>query len=101
MQKVFGLYTNSTLGLVYISTPVAGFASGLIAYGVQKNLEGVDGFRSWQWLFMVNGIPTIALGLVVCFVLPSLPDDIARKGHFLFKSMEERELILARQISGE
>lgn len=100
MQKVTGLYANSTLGLVYISTPVAGFASGLIAYGVQKNLEGVDGFHSWQWLFMVNGFPTIALGLVVCFVLPSLPDDIARKGHFLFKSMEERELILARQVSG-
>ena len=87
-------------GLIYCSTPVAGFASGLIAYGVQKHLQHTGGYMAWQWLFIIEGIPTIALGLVVLVLLPSLPDRIAKTGHFLFKDPKEREIMLQRQLSG-
>lgn len=83
-----------------MSTPFAGFTSGLVAYGVAKHLEGVDGYRSWQWLFMVEGFPTIALGIIMFFYLPSFPDTIVKKGSFVFRTEEERQIILTRILAG-
>lgn len=88
-------------GLLYCSTPVAGFTSGLVAYGVTQNLEGARGYASWQWLFIIEGVSTLALGLVVLVILPSFPDRIARKGHFLFRNSSEQEMMLARQVTGQ
>ncbi len=33
------------------------------------------GLQGWQWLFLVEGLPSIALGIVVLVVLPDKPDD--------------------------
>ena len=86
--------------LFYISGPLAGAVSGLIAYGVAKNLEGAQGFRSWQWLFIVEGVPTIAWGILTFFALPARPEGVAEKGTFLFPDQRERELILERTRHG-
>jgi MFS family permease len=52
-------YTHSEIALrcalFYVSGPLAGAASGLIAYGVAKDLNGVHGIASWKWLFIVEG----------------------------------------------
>jgi hypothetical protein len=50
---------------------------------------------------MIEGFPTLALGLLVVILMPSLPDRVARKGHFLFKNERDREIMLARQIAGQ
>jgi MFS family permease len=36
----------------YVSGPLAGAASGLIAYGVAHNLDNAHGIADWRWLFM-------------------------------------------------
>ena len=38
--------------LFYVSGPLAGAASGLIAYGVAHNLDNAHGIADWRWLFM-------------------------------------------------
>ncbi|KIX94915.1 uncharacterized protein Z520_09225 [Fonsecaea multimorphosa CBS 102226] len=81
--------------LIYWSTSVASFAGGLIAYGVEKNIHNAHGLRSWQWLFIVEGVPTFAVGLAIIIFLPPYPDKVVAKGHFLF-SRSENELLLAR-----
>lgn len=52
-------YTRNEIALrcalFYVSGPLAGAVSGLIAYGVAKDLNGVQGIRSWKWLFIVEG----------------------------------------------
>lgn len=80
---------------------MAGLFSGLIAWAVEKDLEGVDGRHAWQWLFLVEGIPTIALGIVVCLLLPGLPDQLIKKPLLTFRNREERELILQRMIESK
>lgn len=35
---------------------IAGFMNGLIAYGIEKNMNGVHGWASWRWLFLIEGI---------------------------------------------
>jgi MFS family permease len=83
-------------GLFFASSAVGGLVSGIIAWATAKNLEGDHGLHSWQWLFIATGVPTIGLGIVVCFLLPGLPDQVAKKPHLVFRNSEERDLILQR-----
>lgn len=68
--------------------------AGLIAYGVQKDLEGAGGWHSWKWLFLIEGVAAIGLGLIIALILPGFPDKIRRS--WLFSS---EELEVARQRS--
>jgi hypothetical protein len=40
------------VAIFWNATPLAGAVSGLIAYGVGKNLHDAQGIASWRWLFM-------------------------------------------------
>jgi len=52
-----------------LSTTLGSPVSGLIL--------GMDhlGLAGWQWLFILEGLPTVALGLVVLALLPNRPDE--------------------------
>jgi hypothetical protein len=43
---------------------------GLIAYGTFSNLQNSYGLASWQWLFIIEGVPTIVIGLLSFKILP-------------------------------
>ncbi|KAK1623435.1 inner membrane transporter yfaV [Colletotrichum phormii] len=45
--------------------------SPILASGILK-LEGERGLRGWQWLFLIEGIFTIFVGLSLLFLLPGL-----------------------------
>ena len=47
-----------------IGSPISGAVLGL---------SGVGGLAGWQWLFLLEGIPAVLMGLVVLFVLPDRP----------------------------
>jgi MFS family permease len=47
-----------------ISAPIAG---ALLSMG------GVHGVAGWRWLFLIEGLPTIGVGLAVWGLLPSEP----------------------------
>jgi hypothetical protein len=83
------------LAVYYTSATISGCFSGLIAYGVDKNMDGVHGFKAWQWLYIVEGIPAIGLGFIIIFFLPSFPDIIAKRGSKYFTNAEI-ELALQR-----
>ncbi|KAH8173254.1 major facilitator superfamily protein [Sarocladium implicatum] len=56
------------------SASLAGAFGGCIAYGVGY-MNMVAGLEAWRWLFILEGIPSIILGLLVFFFLPSYPED--------------------------
>jgi MFS transporter, ACS family, tartrate transporter len=58
----------------YISLPLSSVVTGLIA-GPLLNLDGHLGLRGWQWLFLVEGIPAILLGIVFLLYLPDGPQQ--------------------------
>jgi len=39
------------------------------------HLDGVAGLRGWQWLFFIEGLPAVVLGLVVLGALTDRPED--------------------------
>ncbi|KAK4684310.1 MFS transporter, ACS family, pantothenate transporter, partial [Tremellales sp. Uapishka_1] len=66
---------------------LAGAFGGLIAYGVQ-HIKG--SIATWRILFLIEGCPSILLGICVVLFLPSRPD----RSKYLNEA--ERELELAR-----
>ncbi|NYF51242.1 MFS transporter [Tunturiibacter gelidoferens] len=58
----------------YISLPLSSVVTGLIA-GPLLNLDGHLGLRGWQWLFLVEGIPPILLGIAFLYLLPDCPQQ--------------------------
>jgi hypothetical protein len=36
-----------------------------------KSLTGVRGLSNWQWLFLLEALPSLVLGIVTAFVLPN------------------------------
>lgn len=39
-------------------------------------MEGTRGMASWQWLFLIEGVIAVAVGLVNATILPTFPDRI-------------------------
>ena len=62
------------IALFMTATAVAGIVGGPIS-GALLDLHGWLGLSGWQWLFMVEGIPAILLGIVVWLSLPDDPAD--------------------------
>lgn len=38
-------------------------------------LNGIGGLHGWQWLFIIEGIPTVLVGLLFLFAMPDRPKD--------------------------
>lgn len=62
---------------------VAMFATGGVLAGVigspisgaLLDLNGMGGLAGWQWLFLLEAIPAVLMGLVVLLVLPNRPQE--------------------------
>ena len=58
------------------ATSIAGVVGAPLSSFLLK-LEGKSGLHGWQWLFMMEGLPTILGGISVLFILKDRPDDAA------------------------
>jgi ACS family tartrate transporter-like MFS transporter len=38
-------------------------------------MSGMGGLPGWQWMFLLEGLPAVAIGLLVLFALPDYPRD--------------------------
>ena len=54
--------------------PVCGVIGGPIS-GALLGLDGWLGLRGWQWLFLLEGIPSVLVGFAVLRLLPDRPRD--------------------------
>ena len=58
------------------ATAIAGVVGAPLSSMLLK-LEGVGALAGWQWLFLSEGLPSIAFGISVLFLLKNTPDDAA------------------------
>ncbi|KAI8092875.1 putative MFS transporter [Halteromyces radiatus] len=85
------------VAIYFGSSTLAGAFSGAIAYGVLATLNGAHGIAGWRWIFIVEAVPTIALGLLSVMMIPDLPTSVNRR----WLTSEEQELAIKRAtISG-
>ncbi|OBR07347.1 Pantothenate transporter liz1 [Colletotrichum higginsianum IMI 349063] len=70
-------YTREELGLrttvLYTGSLISGAFSGLISAGITGNMDGARGLGAWQWLFLIEGVVTVAVAFGAYFVLPNFP----------------------------
>jgi MFS transporter, ACS family, tartrate transporter len=56
----------------YIAGPLASVVMGAMS-GWLLSLDGNVGLHGWQWLFLVQGLPTVFVGLIILRYLPDSP----------------------------
>lgn len=54
---------------------LSGIIGGPLAGWIMHSLDGAAGLKGWQWLFLVEGAPGIALGLLSYWLLADKPAD--------------------------
>lgn len=88
-------YTKTEMGLRmaywFGFAAVAGAFGGLIAFGVQHAHAAI---AHWRLLFIVEGIPTVLLGLMTMWLLPDRPEETS------FLTEEERTIQMERMNRG-
>lgn len=62
---------------------------GLLASAIAK-MSGVQGYSSWRWIFILEGIVTILLGIAAFFFASDFPE------HSRWLTEEERAFVIAR-----
>lgn len=71
-------YRRKELGvrifLLFTASAIAGSFGGLLAYAI-GHLDGARGWSAWRWLMVIEGIPTILLGITAYCVLSNDPDS--------------------------
>ena len=65
-------YRVRMLTLMILSTPFSVMVGSLISQPILQ-LDGSLGLKGWQWLFILQAVPTIVLGLCFRFALPEGP----------------------------
>ncbi len=59
--------------LFAIGVPISGVVAGPVSSWIMTHMAGVADLRGWQWLFLIEGAPTVGLGVVAYFALPDRP----------------------------
>ena len=73
---------------------LAGVVGNPLSGWILKSMNGMNGWAGWQWLFLLEAVPSLVLGVVAWFWLEDRVD------HAQWLTSEERALI-ARDIAAE
>ena len=57
------------VSLFMTAVPVSGIVGGPLSGWIMVHFAGVNGWAGWQWLFLLEGAPTMLIGIVVWFYL--------------------------------
>lgn len=82
-------YRGRVTSLFVIALPLS-VVIGAPVSGLIFSLDGALGLRGWQWLFIIEAIPTLILSVVIFFYLTDLPSEAG------WLSPEERDWLVAR-----
>lgn len=81
------------IAIFYSGYTLSSAFGGLIGAGIIGNMDGVGGYRSWRWLFIIEGAATVVCALPAYFILPNYPSTTK------WLSEEERALAIWRLAS--
>ncbi|ODQ65401.1 MFS general substrate transporter [Nadsonia fulvescens var. elongata DSM 6958] len=87
-------YTKKELAfrtaVLYSGSLISGAFAGLIGAGIVDGMDGVKGLAAWRWLFLIEGVITIAIVPIAYLVLPDFPATTK------WLSEQERDMALWR-----
>jgi len=57
------------VGILYAASSLSGSFGGLLATAILK-MNGIAGLAGWRWIFILEGIATVIIGILTACVLP-------------------------------
>ena len=58
-----------------LAIAVSGIIGGPLSGWILQHMAGVEGFKGWQWLFLIEGLLPVVMGITAYFVLNDRPRD--------------------------
>lgn len=77
------------ISCILASATLAGAFGGAIAYAV-GHMNGINKLSGWQWLFILEGVPSCVAALVILLLLPDYPGSVR------WLTDKEKELAIER-----
>ncbi|MDE2414220.1 MAG: MFS transporter [Comamonadaceae bacterium] len=65
--KAFGMFMSASA--------FAGVIGGPLAGSIMTGMHGINGWSGWQWVLLIEGIPSVIAGFVTYFYLTNKPED--------------------------
>lgn len=82
-------YRARFVAIFMVAVPMASFIGSPIS-ALLLQADGVLGLRGWQWLFILEGLPTVVMGVVCLWYLTDRPEQAK------WLSLEQREWLSQR-----
>ncbi|KAI8089661.1 major facilitator superfamily domain-containing protein [Halteromyces radiatus] len=76
--------------IFYCGNWLSGALGGAFAGAIITGMEGVGGMRGWRWLFVLEGIITLLIGIASYWILPDYPSNT------MWLTEDERDLAIRR-----
>ncbi|MGV7244746.1 MFS transporter [Caballeronia sp. M23-90] len=82
------------VALFMAALPISGLVGGPLSGWIMQRFAGMSGLHGWQWLFFIEALPAVAIGMVIWFVLPDRVND----ARWL---TDDQKRVIARNIATE
>jgi MFS family permease len=86
-------YRTRMIAWFMVAVPMSSVVAGPVS-GLLLKMDGIWGLAGWKWLFLLEGLPVVVIGLAMLKVLADRPDQA------VWLSPEERQVVRER-IGGE
>jgi ACS family phthalate transporter-like MFS transporter len=98
-------YRAKMTALFFLAVPIGSLIGNPLAGAIMSGLDGVGQVDGWRWLFLLEGIPAIILGVVALMYLDNRVADARwlssqEKAHILADIGRENDYKEARTTSG-
>ncbi len=67
-------YRGRMLAWFLLAIPASSLVGGPVS-GLVLGMDGVRGLAGWRWLFLLEGLPVVLLGIAALWVLTDRPED--------------------------
>ena len=65
-------YRGRVISTLFVAQPVANAVASIVSAAI-LGMDGILGFKGWQWIFILEALPAVLLGLVIFKVMTDKP----------------------------
>ncbi|OHT24103.1 MFS transporter [Providencia stuartii] len=65
----------SAMALLMLAAPIGSIICGPLSTWLMTHFHGVNGLQGWQWMFMLEGLPCVLLGIWAWFYIIDKPEQ--------------------------
>jgi MFS family permease len=80
------------VGWIYTAPSIALIIGSPLGAALMQ-LGGTAGLHGWQWMFLIEGVPTVLVGIILYFKLPDRPSDVSWLSAAEAKALVEHAVI--------